>query len=44
VCSSDLDFDKPTQNYTDHKYPTLDKDKNVVLKSPTDFIKKDIIK
>jgi hypothetical protein len=36
-------FDKPTQNYANHKYPTL-KDGVVTLKSPTDFIKKDIVK
>jgi hypothetical protein len=36
-------FDKPVQDYAISKYPTIDKTGKVVLKSPTDFIKKEII-
>ena len=32
-------FDKPVQDYAVSKYPTLDKVGNIVLKTPTDFIK-----
>jgi hypothetical protein len=34
------DFDKPIEDYTIFKYPTLDKNGAIVLKTPTDFIKK----